>query len=225
MKFKKLFAMLLAFVMITPTFAFEEIECSTDPAFDVSSCNQCFTGGKKVQWDNVDFLSDEWVNNTENDMLLFKEIQEEPRLINLDPTNVEWTQNPSSQDFWEYTTEFDNLYSDLEWGYVLEAGKKITWLKSKLGYAYNLSKNEAPADSNIGMLVFPTLVTPILADDTLADEEEVHNECVLFTSANQTPVDPEKPTELPETGPAEVAMLAFLAMLLAFAITRIRKQS
>lgn len=74
------------------------------------------------------------------------------------------------------------------------------------------------------MLVFPILVTPIMADDTLADEEESHNECVLFTSANDE-VEPEKPTKLPETGPAEVAMLAFLAMILAFAITRIRKQS
>lgn len=225
MTFKKICAVLLACAMVTPAFAFQEVDCTTDPAFEKSSCNQCFKWWDKVQGDPIDFLADEWVNNTGNDMLLFKEIQNEPNLINLDPTNVQWTQNPSSEGFWEYTTEFDNLYSELEWGYILEAGKKITWIKSKLGYAYNLEKNDAPAGSNIGMLVYPILVTPILADDTLADEEEVHNECVLFTSGNQEPVEPQKPAKLPETGPAEVAMLAFLAMILAFGITKIRKQS
>lgn len=64
MKLKKIFAIMLTFAMVTPAFAFEEIECSTDPAFEQSSCNQCFQGGQKAQGDNVDFLSDEWVNNT-----------------------------------------------------------------------------------------------------------------------------------------------------------------
>lgn len=225
MKAKKFFAALLAFVMVSPAFAYEEIECNTDPAFAQYSCNQCFKGGAQSSGDNVDFLSDEWVNPSDNDMLLFKEAQDEPRLVNLDPENVEWSQNPSSEGFWEYTSEFDNLYSDLEWGYVLEAGKKVTWIKSKLGYAYNVTKNEAPQNSNIGMLIFPIMANAILDDGTLADESDIHNECVLYTSGNEKTEDPVETKRLPDTGPAEFAMLAFLAMILAFAVTKIRKES
>jgi len=44
MKAKILLSALLAVVMITPTFAYEEIKCSTDPIFAANSCNQCFNG-------------------------------------------------------------------------------------------------------------------------------------------------------------------------------------
>jgi hypothetical protein len=35
-----------------------------------------------------------------------------PVMINLNPSNVTWTQQPSEEGFWEYTTEFNNLYSE-----------------------------------------------------------------------------------------------------------------
>jgi predicted 3-demethylubiquinone-9 3-methyltransferase (glyoxalase superfamily) len=83
------------------------------------------------------------VNASATDMILYKEIQEDPRLVNLSPDLTQWSQVPSSQGFWEYTSEFDNIYSEAEDGFVLEAGKKVTWIKSKLGYGYQVAKNTA----------------------------------------------------------------------------------
>jgi hypothetical protein len=33
-------------------------------------------------------------------------------MVNLSPTNVTWTQVPDSNNFWEYTDELNNLYSE-----------------------------------------------------------------------------------------------------------------
>lgn len=225
MKSKIILSMLLAVSLVMPAFAFDEIQCSSDPVFAANSCNQCFNGKNQSQSDTVGFLSDDWINNSSSDMILYKEIQEDPRFVNLSPDLAQWTQVPSSQDFWEYTSEFDNIYSEAEDGYVLEAGKKVTWIKSKLGYWYQLSKNTAPLNENIGMLIFPITTHALLTDGTISEDSDVHNECVLFTSGDETTIPPVVIKRLPETGPAEFAMLAFLAMLLSFVLIKNRKES
>lgn len=225
MKSKILLAALLTVALVTPTFAFEEIECSADPVFSANSCNQCFSWKAQSQGDTVGFLSDEWVNQSATDMILYKEIQEDPRLVNLSPDLTQWSQVPSSQGFWEYTSEFDNIYSEVEDGFVLEAGKKVTWIKSKLGYGYQLGKNTAPSGENIGMLVFPLTSHALLTDGTISEDSDVHNECVLFTSGTPDPETPVVIKRLPETGPAQFIMLAFFAMLLSFVLVKSRKES
>jgi hypothetical protein len=87
-------------------------------------------------------------------MILYKEVQNDPSMINLSPESVQWSQLPSSQGFWENTLEFDNLYSQSEDGYILESGKEITWIKSKTGYAYQLTDNSTLVNTNIGLLKF-----------------------------------------------------------------------
>lgn len=225
MKSKILLAVLLAVSLITPTFAYQEIECSTDLAFSENSCNQCFKGTALSQWSVEWSIFDEWLNDSATDMILYKEIQEDPRLVNLSPDLVQWTQVPSSQGFWEYTSEFDNIYSEAEDGYVLEAGKKITWIKSKLGYGYSVTQNSAAQGENIGMLVFPLTSHALLADGTISEDSDVHNECVLFKSAEGEPENPVPTPRLPETGPAQFIMLAFFAMLLSFVLVKARKES
>jgi hypothetical protein len=49
MKSKILLTALLVVALVTPTFAFEEIECSSDPVFSANSCNQCFNGKTQSQ--------------------------------------------------------------------------------------------------------------------------------------------------------------------------------
>jgi hypothetical protein len=66
-----------------------------------------------------------------------------PQMINLNPSQVTWSQEPSGEAFWEYTDEFNSLYVEDQEGYVINAGDRVTWLKSKLGYAYKLEKNQA----------------------------------------------------------------------------------
>lgn len=226
MKSKILLAALLAVAIVSPTFAYEEIECNSDPVFSANSCNQCFKGWEKsAGWDPEGFLFDEWVNSSSTDMIVYKEIQEDPRLVNLSPDLTQWSQVPSSQGFWEYTSEFENIYSDAEAGYVLEAGKKLTWIKSKLGYGYSLNKNTAAEWENIAMLIFPLTSHALLSDGTISEDSDVHNECVLFTSGNPDTQPPVVIKRLPETGPAQFIMLAFFAMFLSFVLVKARKES
>jgi len=54
------------------------------------------------------------MNVTEVQKIVYKEEQVDPEMINLDSSNVTWTQTPDSENFWEYTDEFNALYSDTE---------------------------------------------------------------------------------------------------------------
>lgn len=225
MKAKILLTLLIASVFVTPSFAYESVQCDSEAVFAANSCGQCFSWDNQSEWETIGFLSDDWVNTTDTDMIVYKEIQEEPRLINLDPDNVAWSQVPSSEGFWEYTSEFENIYSEAEDGYVLEAGKKITWIKSKLGYGYQLWKNTAAADENIGLLVLPITTNALLPDGSISDESKVYNECVLYKSGTPTDDIPPVTKDLPKTGPAEYIILAFLAMLLGFVVLQSKRRT
>ncbi|MBT3728731.1 hypothetical protein HOF65_07075 [bacterium] len=54
------------------------------------------------------------MNVTEVQKILYKEEQLDPEMISLDTTNVTWIETPDSNGFWEYTDEFNELYSDIE---------------------------------------------------------------------------------------------------------------
>ncbi|MCP4523362.1 MAG: hypothetical protein GY828_04020 [Candidatus Gracilibacteria bacterium] len=224
MKLKKILTtILLTVLIVTPVYGYESLECSSDPVFSKNSCNQCFKGNKQSEGETLGFLFDDWINDTSNNMLLYKEIQEEPRFVNLYPEKAEWSQVPSSQNFWEYTSEFENIYSDSEEGYVLEPGKKVTWIKSKLGYGYNLVKNKVPLDQNLALLIFPITAHVILDDGSVSDENGEHNECVLYTSGEDIAPDPRE--RLPDAGPTEFGLLALLAMIFSFVLVRMKRKS
>lgn len=214
--FKKILVISSLALIASPSFAaYEEIECSVDTVFTENSCNQCFDWGKKVQWDNLGLLSDLWSNVSDVAKILYKEEQVDPEMINLDSTNVSWSQT-TTEGFWEYTDEFNALYSDTEEWYVLNAWNNVTWIKSWLASAYTLDKNTAPDDSNIGLLVYPISTHNILADGEITIDNTEHKECVLFKSGEASEVVVEEPKKLPETGPAEYMLLAILAMILGF---------
>jgi hypothetical protein len=56
-------------------------------------------------------LTDKWENPTTNDQIVFKEEQKMPFMVNLSEGNVTWEQVPGSEGFWEYTQEFNSLFS------------------------------------------------------------------------------------------------------------------
>ncbi|MDD2907844.1 MAG: hypothetical protein PHH98_04330 [Candidatus Gracilibacteria bacterium] len=200
----------------------KEVECSTDPVFAEYSCNQCFDGGSKEQGGFIGLLTDIWSNTSESDKILYKEQQEMPEMVNLNTSKVEWSQTPDSKDFWEYTPEFEAVFSTEQDGYVLGAGKSLTWLKSKLGYAYKLDKNETAKDENIGLLIYPILSHTLLANGELGMSNTPHNECVLYKSAAGVAPVVTPPKTLPQTGPAEYFLLLILAMILGFGIVRFK---
>ena len=223
---KKLFVLVSLLLIAMPTFAdYEEIECSNDSVFLENSCNQCFEWGEKIEWNHLGLLSDLWMNVTDVAKLLYKEEQELPEMINLDPSNVSWIQTPDSDNFWEYTDEFDTLYSDVEEGYVLNSGDSVTWIKTTLSHAYKLDSNTSAKGSNIGLLVFPIYTHNILADWEITIDNSEHRECVLFKSWEASEEVIDEPKTLPETGPWEIMLLAILAMLLGFGVLQFRTKS
>ena len=227
--FKKLLVLLtLLAITIPSSYAaeYETVECSTDTVFSENSCNQCFDWGNKLQGDNLGLLSDVWMNVTEVSKVFWKEEQVDPEMVNLDSSNVTWTQTPSAEGFWEYTDEFNELYDDIYEGYVLTAGQSVTWLKSSLSSVYTLKQNTANEGANIGLLVYPISTHNILADGEITSDNDEHRECVLFKSGEAaTEVVVEEPKKLPETGPAEFMLLAILAMFLGFGLLKFRTKS
>lgn len=214
------FVLWLFLLSISSASAYEEINCSSSSFFTEHWCHQCFEGGVKQEGDNLGLLSDQWINNTDFSQLMYKEEQSMnlPYMVNLNEGLVSWSQTPESAGFWEYTEELEELYDEVEQGYVLEAGEKVTWLKSKLGYAYNLEQNEAPEGEVIGMFIYPLGVHTILEDGEITIDDEVHKECVIFTSWT-TPQEPTTPKQLPETGPEHIILLA-LAFLIGLGLIR-----
>ncbi|MFK7780281.1 MAG: hypothetical protein QM490_03960 [Candidatus Gracilibacteria bacterium] len=223
---KKLLVFISLLMITLPSFsAYNEIECSTNPIFSENSCNQCFDGNSKIEGDHLGLLSDLWMNVTDVAKILYKEEQVDPEMVNLDPANVSWVQTPTANGFWEYTDELDALYSDMEEGYVLEAGSMVTWIKSSLSHAYKLDTNTAIEGTDIGLLVYPMTTHNILADGEITIDNTVHNECVLFTSGRAEEIEEVVVERLPETGPAEFMLLIIVAMILGFGFLQLRARS
>lgn len=195
------------------------VSCSSNDVYTQNSCNQCFTqSDKKAQWDTVGLLSDDWSNDSEDSQIVFKEEQKMPFIIEIG--NAVWSMVPDSENFWEYSDQFNDLYDSKEQGYILDAGDKVTWIKSKLGYGYNLEKNSAPEWENIGLLVYPFTTHNISEDGVVTVDDAEHRECIMYMSAGEpdTPVTPppEQPKpELPKTGPEHVVLI-LIALLIWF---------
>ena len=223
MSLKKILVTILVLtISYTWVSAYTEVSCSSDAQFAANACGQCFDGGSREAWNDLWFLSDLWSNQTGDDVLLYKEEQEMPTMINLWWENASWAKSPSDAWFWEYSDDFEALYSDDEQWYILSDWWSVTWLKSRLGYTYSLAKNSADEGANIGMLVFPISTHKIISDWEIIPDADTHNECVLYKSGTPwATVVSTPPEKLPETGPAQYILLLILAMILGFSTIKI----
>lgn len=197
--------------------AYTELDCSVDPIFSEYSCNQCFEWEAQAVWSNIWFMSDNWINTWDQPLILFKDEQDYPEMILLNW--AVWQQVPNSTDFWEYTPNMEELYNDVEWGYILLPGQSVDWIQSKLWSAYNLLENTSIEWENIWLLTYPIVAHVINSNDNIEVEAQNYKECVLFKS-----VAPTVPVELPETWP-ESMLLLLVAMLLGLWLLKITKSS
>lgn len=228
---KILCALLVLLVWFNLSFVhadYEELDCASDVVFDANSCHQCFNGGKKTQGDYIGLLKDDWINATDAKRILYKEEQIMPTLVSLDSDNVSWSQTPSADGFWEYSDEFDALYSEDEEWYILDPGKRVTWLQSKTWYAYKLDQNAAVENANIGLLVYSISTHAILDDGIPSIDDDEHRECVLFKSAGASeltpiPAAPVEPQSLPDTGPVQYILVFILSLLLGFGFLTMKR--
>ncbi|MDQ7023095.1 MAG: hypothetical protein Q9M97_06235 [Candidatus Gracilibacteria bacterium] len=165
--------------------AYTEVQCDTDTVFSANSCNQCFTDKDRSEGSYLGELKDEWINNSTSDKILYKIEQEMPKMINLLPSLVQWKQDPSAQDFWEYPEELNKIYDNDDEGFILSKGKKVTWLKSKKGFTYKLEKNKAAEGKNIGLLTYLITTHNISEEGSINTDASEHRECVLFKSGKE----------------------------------------
>ena len=214
--------------------AYTTVKCDTDPVFAANSCNQCFTDKNRGEGSNLGELKDEWINNSTSDKILYKVEQDMPKMINLSPSLVKWEQNPSSKDFWEYTENLNKIYDNENEWYVLSKGKKVTWIESKKGFTYTLSKNKEAEWKNIGLLTYLITTHNISDNWDINPDRDEHKECVLFKSGKkveQTKVVPGKKwttktpaKKLPKTGPEHYILLMLLAMIIGFGVVKMRSR-
>lgn len=225
MKITKVFAALLvvALGMQSAYAAYPEVSCSSDASFSANACSQCFDGGTVSVGDNLGLLTDDLLNEKSNDIIVYKEEQEMPNMVNLSE-DASWSQTPSGEWFWEYTDAFNALYSSDEDGYVIDGDSSVVWLQSKLGYAYTLDTNTAAEGTNVGMLVYKLISHDVSGDGDISIDSDEHNECVLFASGDGSTPPPELPPELPETG-AEHWLLAALALILGFGVLKFARRA
>ena len=216
-------SLLISLVSISGANAtYTEVACSTDPVFDENACNQCFDWGDQSAWSHLGLLNDDWINTWDQSMWLIKWEQDEPRMISLNWAI--WIQNPDGEDFWEYTPNMEDLYSEEEEAYILPAWASVDWLQSKLGYAYTLEENSANEWDSIGLLVYPIVTHYIDNWGNIDIDGDTHNECVLYKSGETWEIPKEKPKELPKTWPESILLL-FLAMLLGFGVLKLTSRA
>lgn len=202
----------------TVSAAYTEIQCDA-PVFTQNSCAQCFDWWAKWAWDAFGFLSDVFVNKSTTSSIIYKEEQSMPFMINLGNDKSSWSQSPSWEDFWEYTPEFDALYSKVQEAYVIPAGATVKWLQSKLGYSYKLDKNTVPAWQNVWLLVYTVAAHNLSTSWEIAVDTNEHKECVLFkswipsTTKIPTVIENQPVKQLPQTWPEHILLMA-LALLL-----------
>ena len=214
--------------------AYTGVKCDTNSVFTSNSCDQCFTDKNRGEGSHLGELKDEWINNSTSDKILYKAEQDMPKMINLSPSLVKWEQNPSSKDFWEYTKDLNEIYDNEDGWYVLSKGKKVTWIQSKKGFTYTLSKNKVAEWKNIGLLTY-LITTHNFSDNwDINPNWDEHKECILFKSGKKvekaTVVPAKKITpkttdkKLPKTGPEHYILLMLLAMIIGFGIIKMRNR-
>lgn len=207
--------------------AYTEVECGSDPVFAQNTCNQCFNWGEKWQGEAFGFINDVFINKTTNSKLLYKEEQTMPTMINLGGDKTSWSQTPSADWFWQYTKDFETMYSSGQEAYVVWAGKQVSRIESKTWYAFKLDKNTVARGQNVGLLVFSVISHDLVNNEVSIDTSE-HKECVMFKSwvASNNPVvtinEPVK--RLPQTWPEHV-ILVLIALLLGLGLFGLRRRT
>lgn len=200
---KKILLILALTLTLSTAKAYESVDCSINPLFGQNNCNECFDWGEVKTWDNVTMLDDLWKNETTNDKLMYSEEITYPKMM-----SVEWAsfeQKPAdNEEFWETTSDLEALYSTWYEAYVLPAGQNVTWLRGKLGSAYQFTNNSLNVWDTAWVLVFDIMSHDIVWED-ISMSETPHKECVAYVNASEivevTPVV-EEPT--PEPQPEEM---------------------
>jgi hypothetical protein len=200
------------------------VSCGSNSLFSTNNCDQCFDGGSVKVWERLTGLFDNWVNNSSNIYIAYKEEQKNPSLVKL--TNSTWSSSPSDETkLWRYGTDIIWISSGSggKTQYILPAGQKVKFLESELGAGYTLEKTTAKNGEVVGLVKFPVVYHAIDASSASEGPANTHYECATYSlSAPAKPVEPAgtgstvpKAVTEAKTGP-ETLLLIVAAFFIAF---------
>jgi len=203
---------------------YKTVSCTSNSLFSTNNCDQCFDGGSVKIGDRLTGLFDNWVNNSSNVYIAYKEEQKNPNLVKL--TNSTWSSSPSDETkLWRYGTDIIWISSGTggKTQYILPAGQKVKLLESELGAGYTLEKTTAKNGEVVGLVKFPVVYHSIDASTASEGSANTHYECATYSlSAPVAPVTPTATgTTIPKTvtetktGP-ETLLLIVAAFFIAF---------
>jgi len=203
---------------------YKSVSCSSNSLFSTNNCDQCFDGGSVKVGERLTGLFDNWVNNSSNIYIAYKEEQKNPNLIKL--TNSTWSSSPSDESkVWRYGTDIIWISSGTggKTQYILPTGQKVKLFESELGAGYTLEKTTAKNGETDGLVKFPVVYHTIDATSASEGAANTHYECATYSlSVPATPVTPTSTgTTIPKTvtetktGP-ETLLLIVAAFFIAF---------
>ncbi|MDD2693668.1 MAG: hypothetical protein PHY14_01940 [Candidatus Gracilibacteria bacterium] len=206
---------------------YKTISCSSNSAFSINSCDQCFDGGSVKVGDKLTGLFDNWTNSSPLTLSAYKDEQKTPNMVRFG--NTTWTTTPASEaNIWKYS-------SDIVWvtptgetksQFLLLGGQKVKFLEADIGAGYTLTKTDKKAGDLVGMLRFPVVSHTI---DASANESaaNTHYECVAYKLAASATPEPTTPTPAEvtqtKTGPETLLLIAaafFIAFGMMFTLRR-----
>ena len=209
---------------------YKSVSCSSNSAFSINSCDQCFDGGTVKVGEKLTGLFDNWTNSSTTTLAAYKDEQKTPNMVRFG--NTTWTTTPASEaNVWKYPLDIQWITpsGETKAQFLLTAGQKVKFLEAELGAGYTLDKTDKKAGDLVGMLRFPVVFHTI---DASANEgaATTHYECVAYklgaaaapaASGAVTPT-PAEVTQT-KTGPETLLLIAaafFIAFGMMFTLRR-----
>lgn len=209
---------------------YKTVSCSSNSAFSINSCDQCFDGGNVKVGDKLTGLFDNWTNSSTLTLSAYKEEQKTPNMVRFG--NTTWTTTPASEaNIWKSPIDVQWITppGETKAQFLLTGGQKVKFIEADIGAGYTLTKTDKKAGDLVGMLRFPVVAHTI---DVSANEgpATTHYECVSYKLAAGAPestgsVVPVTPAEVTKTktGPETLLLIAaafFIAFGMMFTLRR-----
>lgn len=209
---------------------YKTVSCSSNSAFSINTCDQCFDGGNVKVGDKLTGLFDNWTNSSPLTLSAYKDEQKTPNMVRFG--NTTWTTTPASEaNIWKSPIDVQWITpaGETKAQFLLTGGQKVKFLEADIGAGYTLTKTDKKAGDLVGMLRFPVVSHTI---DASANESAAttHYECVSYKLAAASapestgavvPVPPE--VTQTKTGPETLLLIAaafFIAFGMMFTLRR-----
>ncbi len=214
---------------------YKSLSCSSNSAFAINSCDQCFDGGSVKTGEKLTGLFDNWTNSSNASLSAYKEEQKSPNMVRFGTTT--WSTTPASEaNVWKYS-------SDIIWvtppgenksQFLLAGAQKVKFYEADLGAGYTLDKTDKKSGDLVGLLRFPVVAHTLDINSASEGPATTRYECVAYKydlpaqpvtpqgTGSTKPPEPSQVTKT-KTGPETLLLIAaafFIAFGMMFTLRR-----